>query len=125
MHQRAVAWLWRVTSQTDTGMVSAHTLAELYAVLTALPVQPRISPELAGQLIHDNVLSTCQVIPLIQDDYEAVIAHLSERGLISGVIYDALILHAATKVHIDVIVTLNVKDFARIDPSLADKITAP
>jgi predicted nucleic acid-binding protein len=125
MHERAVRWLKRVKLPTDTGIVSAHTLAELYAFLTRLPIQPRISPELARRLIHDNVLTTCQVIPLTQDDYEAVIARLAERGLVGGVTYDALILHAAVKAQVDVIVTLNEKDFTRIDPSLANKITAP
>ena len=125
MHERAVQWLKRVKQQTDTGIVSAHTLAELYAILTRLPIQPRISPDLAKRLIHDNVLTTCQVIPLTQDDYEAVIARLAERGLVGGVTYDALILHTATKAQVDVIVTLNAKDFNRIDPSLANKITTP
>ena len=125
MHERAVPWLKRVKVRRDTGMISAHTLAELYAILTALPIQPRISPELAKRLIHDNVLTTCQVIPLTQDDYETVIARLAERGLVGGVTYDALILHAAAKAQVDVIVTLNEKDFTRIDPSLASKITIP
>lgn len=125
MHERALPWLKRVKMHGDRGIVSAHTLAELYAVLTTLPVQPRISPELAKRLIHDNVVNTCQVIPLTQGDYEATIACLAERGLAGGGNYDALILHAATKAQVDVIVTLNGKDFARIDPSLANKITAP
>ena len=125
MHERAVPWLKRVKMRTDSGIVSAHTLAELYAVLTTLPVQPRISPELARRLIHDNVLTTCQVVPLTQGDYEAVIARLAERGLVGGLIYDALILYAAAKAQVDVIVTLNEKDFTRIDPSLANKITSP
>jgi predicted nucleic acid-binding protein len=125
MHQRAIPWLKRVKQQRDSGVVSAHTIAELYAILTTLPIQPRISPELARRLIRDDVLTTCQVVPLAQDDYETVIARLVERGLIGGVTYDALILHAATKAQVDVIVTLNAKDFARIDPSLAPKITTP
>jgi predicted nucleic acid-binding protein len=86
---------------------------------------PSISPELARRLIHDNVLATCQIIPLTQEDYEAVIARLAERGLVGGVTYDALILRAAAKAQVDVIVTLNEKDFARIDSSLANKIAAP
>jgi predicted nucleic acid-binding protein len=125
MHARALPWLKRAKMRRDTGIVSAHTLAELYAVLTTLPIQPRISPELAKRLIHDNILAACQVIPLTQSDYETVISRLAERGLTGGVIYDALILHAATKTHVDVIVTLNEKDLSRIDPSLANKITAP
>lgn len=125
LHERAVPWLKRVKMRRDTGIVSAHTLAELYAILTTLPIQPRISPELARQLIHDNVLNTCQVIPLIQDDYEVVITGLAKRGLIGGVTYDALILRVAAKAQVDVIVTLNEKDLSRIDPNLAIKITAP
>jgi predicted nucleic acid-binding protein len=125
LHERAVPWLKRVKMRRDTGIVSAHTLAELYAILTTLPIQPRISPELARQLIHDNVLNTCQVIPLIQDDYEAVITGLAKRGLIGGVTYDALILRVAAQAQVDVIVTLNEKDLSRIDPNLAIKITAP
>ena len=124
-HERAVPWLQRVKAQTDSGIASAHSIAELYAVLTALPVQPRISPGLASRLIHENVLTTCQIIPLTQADYEAVIARLAEQGLAGGVTYDALILHAATKAQVDVIVTLNERDFSRIDPNLADRITAP
>lgn len=125
MHERALPWLQRVKAQTDTGIVAAHSIAELYAVLTALPVQPRISPGLARRLIQDNVLTTCQIDPLTQDDYEAFVTHLAERGLAGGVTYDALILRAGVKVQVDVIVTLNERDFARIDPRLADRVTAP
>jgi predicted nucleic acid-binding protein len=124
-HERAVPWLQRVKVQTDSGVVSAHSIAELYAVLTALPIQPRISPGLASRLIYENVLTTCQIIPLTPADYEAVIARLAEQGLVGGVTYDALILHAATKAQVDIIVTLNEKDFSRIDPNLTDRITAP
>ena len=125
MHERAVRWLKRVNLQTDTGIVSAHTLAELYAILTRLPIQSRISPDLARRLIHENVLTTCQIIPLTQADYEAIIERLAKQGLVGGVTYDALILHAATKAPVDLIVTLNEKDFSRIDPNLADRITTP
>jgi len=44
---------------------------------------------------------------------------------VGGVTYDALILHAATKSQVDVVVTLNEKDLSRIDPNLAPLITAP
>lgn len=46
-HSLALPWLQRVKAKTDAGLVAAHTLAELYAILTRLPVNPRISPKLA------------------------------------------------------------------------------
>jgi len=46
-HTVALPLLLRVKEKTDTGLVAAHSLAELYAILTRLPVTPRISPALA------------------------------------------------------------------------------
>ena len=39
-HSQALPWLQRVRNNVDTGLVAAHSLAELYAILTTLPVQP-------------------------------------------------------------------------------------
>lgn len=100
-------------------------MAELYAILTTLPVQPRISASLARQLIQRDVLDVCEVVSLSDEDYASVIDHLSDVGVVGGATYDALILHAAVKTKIDQIVTLNEKDFRRIYPELADKVIAP
>jgi hypothetical protein len=54
-----------------------------------------------------------------------VIARLAERELAGGVTYDALIVHVATKLQVDAIITLNERDFTRIDPSFAAKVTVP
>jgi PIN domain len=44
--QHAVCWQWLENARTDQiqGVVSTHTLAELYSVLTRLPGRPTISP---------------------------------------------------------------------------------
>ncbi len=124
-HARALPWLQRVKGGTDTGLVAAHSLAELYAILTTLPVQPRIPPTVAQQLIKHNVLSIFEVMFLSDKDYAAVIDHLSGLGIVGGATYDALILHAALKADADQVVTLNEKDFRRVYPNLADKIVSP
>lgn len=124
-HVQALPWLQRAKSGTDNGLVAAHSLAELYAVLTTLPLQPRILPAVAQALIKRNVLDVFEVVTLSDKDYEAVIEHLSDLGIIGGATYDALILHAAVKANIDQIVTLNEKDFRRVNPALADKIVSP
>lgn len=47
-HAQGMRWLKRVIQGEIQGIVAAHTLAELYAVLTALPVEPRIAPYETG-----------------------------------------------------------------------------
>jgi len=125
MHERALPWLQRIKDGTDVGIVAAHSIAELYAILTTLPVQPRISPTISKQLIRHNVLETCEVVSLSDEDYAAIIEHLSGASIIGGVTYDALILYAALKIDVDCIVTLNKKDFRRIYPNIADKVISP
>lgn len=55
MHTRALPWLKRARAGEFDFFVASHTLAELYAVLTTLPVSPRISPGTAWRLIHENI----------------------------------------------------------------------
>src|SRR5438270_1791302 len=81
-HARCLPWLQRVRDGTHTGFVAAHSLAELYRVLTALPTQPRLSGALARQLIRTNVLDYFQVIALTVRDYEEVIDHLAGLGIV-------------------------------------------
>src|SRR5262249_38707470 len=52
-HWRAQPWLDRALSGEFEWVVSAHALAECYAVLTVLPVTPRLSPDTAYRLVHD------------------------------------------------------------------------
>jgi predicted nucleic acid-binding protein len=125
MHERALPWLQRVQAGLDVGIIAAHSIAELYAVLTKLPVRPRISPAVARRLIQQNVLEICRVVSLSEDDYVAILGHLSDTGIVGGATYDALILYAGLKADVDCVVTSNETDFRRIYPDLADKIVAP
>lgn len=125
VHERALPWLQRIKAKTDVGFVAAHSIAELYAILSILPVQPRISSVTANQLIQQNVLDICSIVSLSVQDYARIIKHLSESNIVGGVTYDAVILYTAFKVEIDRIVTLNKNDFLRIYPDIVDKIVLP
>ena len=124
-HERALPRLQRVGAATDSGVVAAHTIAELYAILTRLPIQPRIPPAIAQQMIDRNVLDICEIVALSAADYASVLTHLAAAGIIGGTTYDALIMYTAVKVEVDQIITLNEKDFRRIYPELAGKIVTP
>jgi predicted nucleic acid-binding protein len=124
-HERALPWLQRIKAGSDEGFVAAHSIAELYAVLSVLPLQPRISPAIVNKLIQQDVFDICEIVTLSDQDYKRVIKHLSESNIVGGVTYDAVILYTAFKVEIDRIVTLNKRDFVRIYPDIADKIILP
>ncbi|MBV6394588.1 MAG: hypothetical protein HFACDABA_00154 [Anaerolineales bacterium] len=59
------------------------------------------------------------------EDYLHVVDQLTELGILGGATYDALILRAAENAKVDLVVTLNEKDFRRVNPILADKVVAP
>jgi predicted nucleic acid-binding protein len=123
-HERGKAWFNRVTSGADKGIVASHSIAELYAILTTLPVQPLISASDAEQLIQKNVAEKFEIVSLSSEDYLQVVAQLAEIGIVGGATYDALILRAAENAKVDLVVTLNEKDFRRVNPKLAEKVVA-
>jgi predicted nucleic acid-binding protein len=125
MHERALPWLQRAKYKEFSGYVAAHSLAELYAVLTRLPLRPPISPALAWQLIRENVLASLGIVSLQQDDYRAVIEGLASLGISGGTVYDALIVQAAVRIEADQIVTLNGDHFRRVRPDLVGRIIVP
>jgi len=96
VHASALAWLQSVKAGTHKGFVAAHSVAELYSILTTLPVRPRITPSVAWGLISQNVIDLCDVVSLSEEDYVTIMKHLSELGITGGVTYDALILYAVS-----------------------------
>ena len=124
-HERTLSWLARACKGELQFLVSAHTLAELYAVLTRLPLRPGIQPGMAWRLIRENVQTRAKVITLSAGDYAAVLQHVSELGLSGGVIFDAIIARAAQKGQADRLLTLNPEDFRRVWPGNTDRIMVP
>jgi predicted nucleic acid-binding protein len=51
-HARCLTWLQRARDGKVEFVVAAHTLAELYAVLSSYPVRPRIPPGVAARLVR-------------------------------------------------------------------------
>lgn len=113
-HARALPWLKKVKSGEISMIVSSHTLAELYAVLTTLPVSPRITPDAAWSLMQENILDKADISALSATDYKSVIRKLKEGGFSGGIIYDALVWSSAIKAHAETLLTLNGSDFRRL-----------
>ena len=124
-HERAMSVIRRVLAGDDVGVVSAHSLAETYAVLTTLPVLPRIGPDSAQRLVEENVAAHFEVVALTAREYAALLRTLAQRGVVGGAVYDAVILGAAAKAQVERIYTFNVADFRRLSADLRDRIVAP
>ena len=125
MHERSFPWLKQAKEKKFELIVASHTLAELYAVLSTLPLKPRISSSVAWRLIKENIESTAKVISLTPAEYASTIKRLSDIGLIGGTIYDALIAGVAQKAKVDRLLTLNIDHFKRVWQEGEDKIITP
>lgn len=124
-HGDARPWVARAQAGEVELVIAAHTLAELHATLTALPVKPRLSPETAGRLRDENLPEGTEIVALTADDYRAVLRSTVERGIAGGLIYDALIARAAEQAGVERLVTLNESHFRRAWPDGTGRITGP
>lgn len=130
----AAFWRGHRDHETSLSLVAAarkknsacalHTLAEVYATMTALPVKDVIPPDQALLFVQE-VRDRFTIVALDEDEYVATLEHAAGRGLASGRIYDALLLRCAAKIKADVIYTWNLKHFKTIDPEQSDKIRTP
>ena len=125
-HVQARTALLRVSTGQDRGFIGAHSIAEVFAALTRLPVQPRIHPSEAARIITDNILPHFEVMPLGRKDYLDALNAMVAGGWIGAKIYDALLLRCADRSDAERIYTFNLGDFRQLAPvSLQAKLCTP
>jgi len=118
--------LLRVAAGQDKGFMGLHSIAEVFAALTRLPVQPRIHPVEAARIVTDNVLPHFQVVSLGKRDYLEALNTMASGGWVGAKIYDALLLRCAARCAVQRIYTFNLGDFKQLaSASLQKKICAP
>lgn len=103
-----------------------HSIAEIFAALTRLPIQPRIHPVEAARIVTENILPHFEVVPPGKEDYLEAMNIMGSGGWSGAKIYDALLLRCAARCSVERIYTFNLVDFRRLaPPSLQEKICAP
>jgi len=125
MHARALPWLMRAQDRELQIVLSSHSLAELYASLTRLPVSPRITPDRAWKIIDGVVAATSEIVSISPEDYISTIQRISGMGLSGGIVYDALIACAAKKAEVERLVTFNASHFRRVWPEGESLLVIP
>lgn len=124
-HDRAVSLIQEAQRRRWTLFISAHGLAEIYAVLTGTPFSHRISPAEAWLILQENIFQLFEIQSLSRADYTEVARNCAALGLAGGAIFDALHIQAARKANCARIYTFDADDFRRIAPDLRDRIVAP
>ncbi len=123
-HERCLPWLAE-NEGSPSLVVAAHSVAELHAVLTRLPLQPRLSPVKAWHLIDRNVKGRAKLVALTAAEQLDVVKRLADWNVAGGATYDALIARCAEKAGVDQLVTLNPRDFKRAWPPIAARVVEP
>jgi predicted nucleic acid-binding protein len=125
-YAQARSALLRVATGQDKGFMGLHSIAEVFAALTRLPVQPRIHPVEAARIVTDNILPHFEVISLGKEDYLEALNTMASGGWIGAKIYDALLLRCAAGCEVERIYTFNLGDFKQLAPAgLQKKICVP
>ena len=92
-------------------MLSSHSLAEAYAVLTRLPAPHRLRSADAIALLESNWQET-PIVHLTADETWRTLRRAQRRGAIGGRTCDMLIAASALKAGAATIVTWNARRFA-------------
>jgi predicted nucleic acid-binding protein len=101
-----------------------HSLGEVYASMSALPVKPMIPAEQVV-LFVEEIRSRLTLVSLDEMEYAETIHTAAERGLTGRKIYDVLLLRCAAKCRAETVYTWNLKHFRAIAGELAERIRTP
>jgi len=80
---------------------------------------------LAWQLIRENIFKSFELVTHTKNDQISLLERLAENQIVCGASYDGLIAYAAKKAKVDKLLTLNSKDFLRVNPTAISIISEP
>ena len=101
-----------------------HSLAELYAVMTALPVRPVIPPEQV-LLFVEEIRKRLTLISLNSEEYSTAISRVAALGYSGGRVYDGILLACAIKSKAETIYTWNLRHYQGLAPEISSKMMTP
>jgi len=124
MHLRCLTLLEELRLKRKPMACAAHSMSELYSVLTRIPPPSRLSSKEAWTVVERIVLNT-ELFGLKATEQLDVIRDMANRNLVSGIVHDAALIACARKAEAKVIYTLNVRHFQLAAPDLVERIKHP
>src|SRR5271156_3233671 len=103
---------------------AAHSLAEVYATLTAMPGAKRANP-MEAVLFLGSLRERLTAIGLDGDEYQSAAELAAASGASSGGIYDALIGQCFLKSQAEFLYTWNLRHFQRLKARIGEKARYP
>jgi predicted nucleic acid-binding protein len=110
---RAAPWLAAARDARIEAFACQHAFAEMWATLTALPIEPRLVPAVASSVV-ERLSRHVKPRALRWSDYQEAMQRCGEHALRSGAIYDALHLVLAERIGAGIFLTFNVRHFTRL-----------
>jgi predicted nucleic acid-binding protein len=108
----------------STGCCGAHSLVEVYSVLTRMPGKHRISGEQA-LLFIGNIRERLSIVCLGDDEYADMLEASAARGIVGGGIYDAMLARCALKSQAVTIYSWNIRHYALCGPEVTNRLRTP
>ena len=103
---------------------AAHSLFEVYSVLTRMPGKHRVGGEQA-MLFIGNIRERLTLVALTAEEYAKTLQTCAELGVTGGAIYDAHLAACALKTRAATLFTWNVAHFAQLGPKVAPLLQTP
>lgn len=113
-HKRAAEALDRALGSPEGVIVAAHALFETYSVLTRLPERYRASGRDVMNALR-NTFAGCAIVSFPSDEAWTLLEDLVATDVTGGTTYDALILRTVESAGATSILTLNRRDFHRLN----------
>jgi len=102
-----------------------HSLAEVYATLTAMRTASRRASGDQALLFIGNIRDRFTLVGLDEQEYLQMLEASAAAGLTGGAIYDAILGYCALKGDAETIYTWNTKDFLRLSVAIAGRVKTP
>jgi hypothetical protein len=100
--------------EIERPLTAWHCCLELFSVATRLPAEYRLRPEVALQVVRDEVLDRFEVHGLPDSSLEPFLTSLAADGVVGGRIYDAHIGEIARLAGSRIVVTDNRRHFTSL-----------
>lgn len=103
----------------EEGITSTHALAEAFAALTG---QYRVKNDIVSEAVL-SLRNQLRIEPILPEDYFGVLRAAKARGIMGGLVYDAIHASVARRLSVERLYTFNVSNFEHVAPDL--KVCAP
>lgn len=103
---------------------AAHSLAEIYAVLTRMPGASRVSGEQAMLFLKD-LSEELTIIALDGAEYMNCLDTCASLRIVGGSTYDAVLAHCARTARADVIYTWNLRHYRLLGADFTKLLRTP